>query len=168
MYKECYVRFSAEEYSPSDIKNRFAHLTNNSVAKHSEQFHNDEIKGNMYFENELAELVDSMAGKEVFKGIKKQMRKIITDSMLSVQDMIVPRKNTIEMYGYDFMIDEDFRPYLIEVNSSPCMEYSTHVTAKLVKEGLEGFGKLVCDYMLNRKQIKSTEAYGGWVLIYNK
>lgn len=98
----------------------------------------------MYFENELAEQINAMAGKDVFTGIKKQMRKNIIDTMLSVQDLIVPRKNTIEMYGYDFMIDEDFKPYLIEVNSSPCMEYSTHVTEKLVRSGLEDFGKLVC------------------------
>lgn len=72
------------------------------------------------------------------------------------------------MYGYDFMIDEDYRPYLIEVNSSPCMEYSTHVTEKLVKAGLEGIGMLVCDYMLNKKTPKSMDHYGGWRLIYNK
>lgn len=72
------------------------------------------------------------------------------------------------MYGYDFMIDEDFKPYLIEVNSSPCMEYSTHVTERLVKSGLEDFGKLVCEYMLNKKRIKSPEIYGGWILVYNK
>lgn len=36
-----------------------------------------------------------MAGTEVFSGIKKQMRRIIIDSLISVQDLIVPRKNTI-------------------------------------------------------------------------
>ena len=29
------------------------------------------------------------------------------------------------MYGYDFMIDNNFKAWLIEVNSSPSMEYST-------------------------------------------
>ena len=46
------------------------------------------------------------------------------------------------MFGYDFMIDEDYHVWLIEVNSSPAMDYSTvncfiinfkHVTEKLVK-----------------------------------
>lgn len=96
------------------------------------------------------------------------MRDIIIDSLSSVVDQLTPRRNTLELYGYDFMIDEDYRPYLIEVNSSPCMEYSTHVTEKLVKGALTDFGKLICDYMLHRKTLKSADAYGSWQLICNK
>jgi tubulin monoglycylase TTLL3/8 len=96
------------------------------------------------------------------------MREIIIDSLTSVSELIIPRKSTIEMYGYDFMIDEDYNPHLIEVNSSPCMEYSTHVTEKLVKGALEDFGKLVCDYMLNKKILKSQDVYGGWQLIHSR
>ena len=29
------------------------------------------------------------------------------------------------MFGYDFMIDDDYTVWLIEVNSSPAMDYST-------------------------------------------
>jgi tubulin monoglycylase TTLL3/8 len=46
-YGECYVRFSAETYS-TNIQNRFAHLTNNSIAKNSSAFMKSEIKGNMW------------------------------------------------------------------------------------------------------------------------
>lgn len=34
---------------------------------------------------------------------------------------MVPRKNTYEVFGYDFMIDENYKAWLIEVNSSPTM-----------------------------------------------
>ena len=35
------------------------------------------------------------------------------------------RKNSFEHFGYDFLIDDEYNPWLIEINSSPSMEYST-------------------------------------------
>lgn len=45
--------------------------------------------------------------------------------MLTAQDQVEQRKNTIEMFGYDFMIDDAYNVWLIEINSSPAMDYST-------------------------------------------
>lgn len=36
--------------------------------------------------------------------------------------MVDNRKNSFEFYGYDFMVDQDLKVWLIEVNSSPSME----------------------------------------------
>lgn len=47
-YDECYIRFSADEYDPQNLSNKFSHLTNNSIAKHSSKFEKSEIEGNMW------------------------------------------------------------------------------------------------------------------------
>ena len=39
--------------------------------------------------------------------------------------------NCTELYGFDLMVDEDCNPYLLEVNSSPTMEFSTSITEYL-------------------------------------
>ena len=53
------------------------------------------------------------------------MKDIVLKSLLCVQDMVENRKNSFELYGYDFMIDGQLKPWLIEINSSPAMDYST-------------------------------------------
>ena len=50
---------------------------------------------------------------------------IVIWSLESSQDLIENRKNSHELYGFDIMIDGDLQPWLIEINSSPCMDYST-------------------------------------------
>ena len=39
--------------------------------------------------------------------------------------MVENRKNSFEFLGYDFMVDENLKVWLIEVNSSPSMDLST-------------------------------------------
>lgn len=38
LFDECYSRFCAEDYNPTNIQNNFAHLANNSIGKYSKNF----------------------------------------------------------------------------------------------------------------------------------
>lgn len=42
------------------------------------------------------------------------------------------RQCTFEIFGYDFMLDEDLHPWLIEVNTNPCLELSSPYLGKLI------------------------------------
>ena len=57
--------------------------------------------------------------------IKPKLKEIVIHSLQSVQDEVESRKNSFEVFGYDFMLDAEANPWLIEVNSSPSMDYST-------------------------------------------
>jgi tubulin monoglycylase TTLL3/8 len=71
------------------------------------------------------------------------MRKIISESIESVLENVQYRRNSFEILGYDFMVDEELKMWLIEVNSSPTMEYSTKVTTRLVKRGMGDLAKVI-------------------------
>lgn len=65
------------------------------------------------------------------------------------------------------MIDDEFNVWLIEVNSSPAMDYSTYVTEKLVKICLEDVCKVIIDHRNapNEKKKKKVDT-GAYELIF--
>ena len=62
------------------------------------------------------------------------------------------------------MIDRELNPWLIEINSSPSMDYSTAVTRRLVKMVSEDTIKVVVD--MHQKKSKKKTA-GLYRLIYD-
>ena len=58
------------------------------------------------------------------------------------------RLNCMEIFGLDFMIDDEFRPYLIEVNTNPCLELSCPLLARLVPNMVENALKIGMDPIL--------------------
>ena len=42
-----------------------------------------------------------------------------------------------EIFGLDYMISDDFRAWLIEVNTNPCLELSSPLLVKIIPSMLE-------------------------------
>jgi hypothetical protein len=55
------------------------------------------------------------------------------------------RKNTFEIMGYDFMIDEYMKPWLIEVNTNPCLEETSKLLKKILPRMLDDTFKITLD-----------------------
>jgi tubulin monoglycylase TTLL3/8 len=51
--------------------------------------------------------------------------------MQAARDTMSYRENTFQLFGADFVITENFVPYLIEINSIPGLNPSTCVIANL-------------------------------------
>ena len=62
------------------------------------------------------------------------MRDAIVHVLQASMDVVEPQSGrAFELFGADFILSEDCKPWLIEVNSSPSMAYSTHVTKTLCR-----------------------------------
>ncbi len=70
-FDECYVRFGAEEYDVTNLNKKFAHLTNNSIVKHSADFGNI-INGCMWEEQQLVDYIKEKSGQDLFNTRIKQ------------------------------------------------------------------------------------------------
>jgi len=69
--------------------------------------------------------------------------------------MVNNRKNSFEFIGYDFMVDEDLKVWLIEVNSSPSMDTKSQpVLQRLCKSVLHDLAKIVVDLKKDKKADK--------------
>ncbi|CAK70615.1 unnamed protein product (macronuclear) [Paramecium tetraurelia] len=162
-YNECYIRFSAEEFDIDQFQNKFAHLTNNAIAKHSQKFYESDIKGNMWTQEEFQQYLVEQYGWDVFaEKIQSKLKEIVVNSLKCCCDQMKNRRRSFEVYGYDFMIDEQFNTWLIEVNMSPSSDTTTPVTAQIIPKMLEDIMKVVVD-----NQSKTKKKVGGFQLIYN-
>ena len=63
----------------------------------------------------------------------------------------------MEVFGLDFMIDDDFKPYLIEVNTNPCLELACPLLARLIPNVIENALKIGLDAQFMPPEFFSTK-----------
>jgi Tubulin-tyrosine ligase family len=80
-------------------------------------------------------------------------------SVLATRKIIDPsrRKGCFELFGYDFIIDEDFNTWLIEVNTNPCIEESSGILKILLPRMIDDMLKLSVDQYFQDFQQKKKE-----------
>ena len=76
----------------------------------------------------------------------KEIAAIVVKSTYMGLNMEQKDRN-FEVFGLDFMIDEDFRPWLIEVNTNPCLEMSSPILQRLVPYLIENTLRMGLDTM---------------------
>ncbi len=66
--------------------------------------------------------------------IYPKMKEVAMDAIRSTYCFIDPQRagNNFEIFGLDFMIDMDFKPWLIEINTNPCLEMSCPVLERII------------------------------------
>lgn len=121
-YKAGYLRTSSEEYA-LDSKHNYVHLTNNCLQRNGSKYGAHEAGNTVSFES-FQRYVDETwpsLGISLEKHLVPRMKDLIIDSYLAGKNSInsARRRNSFELLGYDFLIDEDFRVWLIEVNTNP-------------------------------------------------
>ena len=55
------------------------------------------------------------------------------------------RLHTFELFGYDFMIDQNFKVYLIEANINPCLGVTSSLSAQFIPTLIENVFKIAID-----------------------
>uniref|UniRef100_A0A669Q839 Tubulin tyrosine ligase like 1 n=1 Tax=Phasianus colchicus TaxID=9054 RepID=A0A669Q839_PHACC len=83
------------------------------------------IHGGKWTVSNLRLYLESTRGKEVTNKLFDEIHWIIVQSLKAVAPVMNNDKHCFECYGYDIIIDDKLKPWLIEVNASPSLTSST-------------------------------------------
>ncbi|CAM9228642.1 unnamed protein product [Laminaria digitata] len=143
IYKEGFARLSTHLYERGDIGNPFIHLTNSSVQRLNElgatrdnPLHHANLSEAGGTKTTLSYLWRRLATSGVDVGeLWAGICSVVVKSLVCVEGTIPNQPNSFELFGYDILIDDKLRPWLIEVNASPSMARDSHIDRQ-VKETL--------------------------------
>jgi Tubulin-tyrosine ligase family len=98
---------------------------------------------------------------DVYENLVPQIKELIIKSMHAVRKKLDPfkRRHTFELFGYDFILDEDYNVWLIEVNTNPCIEESSQLLKILLPRMIEDMLRLTVDRSFPKnKKYKATSS----------
>jgi len=77
------------------------------------------------------------------------------------------RRNGFELFGFDYMIDEDFRVWLIEVNTNPYIGIHNSGMKNVLPEMFASLFKIVIDPVFD-SSLDTPEKQGEYELLYSR
>ena len=154
VFKEGHLKTCSVEYDLNS-KNPYTHITNYSFQKHNNNFQKFE-KGNEVPFYDFQKFINETYPEKNYKlniDLMEKIKEIICITMRSVKDKINKnnRNYQFEIFGYDFMLDEDFNVFLIEINTNPGLEESSPWIKIIVPRMLDDALRLTLDQLFETK-----------------
>ena len=156
IFKEGHLKASSVNYSV-DNNNSFIHLTNYSLQKYNENFSKYEIGNEISF-NIFQQYLDTLGEKSFnFRELIIPKFKEIIELTTKSSKNLINQKNKnycFELFGYDFMMDEDKNVYLIEINTNPGLEISSEIIEILVPRMIDDTLRITVDELFETEYSK--------------
>ena len=152
-FKDAYVRTSSKKYSLVCLSDREAHLTNDAVQNKSKTYGKFEDGNKLSFsEWQTAILRDypHASPNIVEEKFRPEMIRLSAISIAAAAKELQRTKihRSFELLGYDYMVDNEFRITLIEINSNPCLEFVCPLLSDIISSLLENVVIVALDTQL--------------------
>lgn len=123
-------------YDPSDTSNLFSHLTNASINKSSPDLLTDKEvigAGCKWTMDRWFQHLESIGCNPYV--VWEQIKDIAILTLLPIVADVPDNTRCFELFGFDVMLDQHWKPWIIEVNASPAIAISgmQDTTVKIVR-----------------------------------
>ena len=162
LYRTGFCRFTSVKYSLNieDLSNNQIHLTNVAVQKNSDTY-DKQIGGKWYF-REMKIFLMSKYEEEKVNKMFDDIQELMIKSFKAVQSVIAKDKHCFEMYGFDILIDETLRPWLLEINANASLSANTELDAETKIKMLDDLLTIID---LEKIMTGNEDQVGGWDII---
>ncbi|XP_033323874.2 tubulin monoglutamylase TTLL4 [Megalopta genalis] len=185
VYNDGLVRLATVKYvnHVSTLSNKFMHLTNTSVNKCSPDFvANDDpskCKGNMWSLSCLWSYLSTVEDANPID-IWTKIKDIAVKTVISTEPFLVNawKKNSVssynyyQLFGFDVLLDQQYHPWLLEVNTFPSMKPDTPlcriVKCQLTKDYLNLVGFHVPNVLTGKELRILRTSYKEDAVCYNQ
>lgn len=168
MFNDGLVRFASSKYTsnPSSLSDPFVHLTNYSINKANESYQsNNDTNSRTGHKWTLSTLWKHLRENEPqlnVDGLKNQITDMIVKTLISCEDSVnklihkhlISKYTSYELLGFDVMIDDQFKPWLLEVNISPSLrsesDLDSSIKGQLIKDMLNLVGYRLPSFALKQ------------------
>ena len=170
MFEEGLARFSTEQYSLNNLKCRYAHLTNYSVNKKSKKFvqntsDGDACEGDKWSLTSFWSYLEKEYGLERVQKIRKDVEGVVIKTLIAAEDTVAPTvvqrmKSTsscYELFGFDVLLDDRLKAWIIEVNISPSLAGTSPLDVMIKGKLMADVFHLVGFSPLNKRLLKQDE-----------
>ena len=150
--KEGHLKGSSESYN-LDNTNKFIHITNHSLQKKSNKFEMYELGNEMSYQDFKNYLISENISLEKFDEMINQMKLLVKISFKSVGNKLLKTTPPLcfEIFGYDFILDNEFKIWILEINNNPGLGISSPLIGNLVPRMLDDAFRLTIDKVFNTR-----------------
>ena len=150
--KEGHLKGCSEYYNLENT-NKFIHITNYSFQKNSSNFEKFEIGNEISYNDFKKFMKKENIPLQKFDKMIEHMKFLIQLSLKAVSKKLIKINPVLcfQLFGYDFIVDKEFRPWILEINDNPGLGISSPVIEKIVPRMLDDAFRLTIDVVFNTK-----------------
>ncbi|EGR31385.1 tubulin-tyrosine ligase family protein, putative [Ichthyophthirius multifiliis] len=139
-------KFDIRQFSLENLENKYIHLTNEAVQKKASGNFGKFEKGNKISFSNFEKYLKKIKNYS-FSNIVQQMKNIANETICAAFTKIDPKKRSFsfELFGYDFMLDDNLNVQLLEINTNPSLTVSCNLMSRLIHNLIENTVRIAID-----------------------